>query len=286
MKLPLSIAEKLRLLLQGNTIPAAQMRHGSVDKMLEDGILLKQRTGANRNIYHLNKQAGLAAYLHNNFGISSLEDYINGYGEENLTRSESVRIASDSKWRKQRTFKGFLVNSFEPVSTHLNGKELIIHPEPGTFRFIADFETFIPARDVIIVGIENPENFRYIREQAHLFEGRKILCLSRYPQSQSGDVIRWLQMIPNAYLHFGDFDFAGINIYLGEYKKHLKERAGFFLPGAIEDLIISNGSRDLYNKQLHLQPGTEAIEDAAVIRLVALLHQHKKGLEQEALIGI
>lgn len=286
MKLPPSIAGKLRLLLQGNTVPATQMKHGAVDKMLEDGILLKQRIGTNRSIYHLNKQADLNAYLHNNFGIPNLEDYLNGYDNETLTGSESVRIASDSKLRRQRTFKGFLVNSFEPVSTQFNGKELIIHPEPGTYQFIADFETFVPAGEVIIVGIENPENFRYIREQAHLFEDRKVLCLSRYPQSQSGDVIRWLQMIPNFYLHFGDFDFAGINIYLDEYKKHLRERAGFFLPASIEQLIIHNGSRDLYNKQLHLQPAIETIEEASVMTLLELLHKHKKVLEQEALIGI
>ena len=48
---------------------------------------------------------------------------------------------------------------------------------------------------------------------------QKILFVCRYPQSN--DLIKWLQSIPNRYLHFGDLDFAGINIYLNEFKKYL-----------------------------------------------------------------
>lgn len=196
----------------GDTIPAAQMKHVTVDKMLEDSVLHKQRIGIGRNVYRLDREVDLNAYLHNNFGIPDLEAYIAGFSDEMPTRSKLVNISSDSKLRRQRTFKGFLVNSYEPVAARLNGAAQIIHPPQGMFHFIADYETFIPAEDVVVVGIENPENFRYIATQAHLFKDYKPLFLSRYPQSQSGDVIRWLQMIRNGYLHFGDFDFAGIRI--------------------------------------------------------------------------
>jgi len=35
------------------------------------------------------------------------------------------------------------------------------------------------------------------------------LFVSRYPQTQSKDLLNWLQSIPNPYLHFGDFDLTG-----------------------------------------------------------------------------
>jgi len=285
MKLPLSIASKLMKLQQGATIPAAQLKHPVVDKLLEDGVLQKQRTGSNRNLYFINSPAALKDYLYNHFGIPDLNTYISGYSGENLTRSEAVQIASNSKLRAVRTFKGFLVNTVAPISTTLNGKPFIIHPLPGTFRFIYDFEQFMPAPDVCIVGIENPENFRWLEKQVHLFGDTKYLVVSRYPQTQTGDVIRWLKGIPNKYLHFGDFDFEGINIYLREYKKYLHERASFFIPPSVEGLIDAHGNRDLYNAQWHHQPAIATIEEDGILSLLALLHKHKKVLEQEALIG-
>ncbi|MCA6071324.1 MAG: hypothetical protein LE168_02900 [Endomicrobium sp.] len=65
------------------------------------------------------------------------------------------------------------------------------------------------------------------------------LFVSRYPQNQSKDLIKWLQSIPNNYLHFGDFDFAGIGIYLNEYKKYLTDKAMFLIPENIEKFIAN-----------------------------------------------
>ena len=65
-----------------------------------------------------------------------------------------------------------------------------------------------------------------IRHQREFFESeigsQRLLFVSRYPQST--DLRSWLQNIPNRYIHFGDFDLAGIHIlrsglFLGEIKK-------------------------------------------------------------------
>ncbi len=88
--------------------------------------------------------------------------------------------------------------------------------------------------------------------------------------------------IDNNYLHFGDFDFAGLNIYWNEYKKHLRERASFFLPGNIEELLLKNGNRDNYNNQI-LQIDTKSIDEKNVLILIELIEKYKKGLEQEVL---
>ena len=96
-------------------------------------------------------------------------------------------------------------------------------------------------------------------------------------------MLRWLGSIPNDYLHFGDFDFAGLNIYWHEYKKHLRTRAQFFLPEDIERLIESRGNRLLYMKQ-ELQFLESEVDEEGITSLLKYIRKHKKGLEQEVFI--
>jgi hypothetical protein len=91
--------------------------------------------------------------------------------------------------------------------------------------------------------------------------------------------------IPNKFLHFGDYDFEGVNIYLNEYKKHLKDRASFFIPEHIENILKTNGNRELYNRQLERRPNEKQITEKEIIKLIALIDKYKKGLEQEIFIN-
>jgi hypothetical protein len=282
MKLPLHIAHYLQKMLEGAEVPSSKMRHAVTKKMQDDGILQARQKGRTQSTLLLRNKAALAAYLHNQFGISNLSAYIEKYESRGLTRAEAVEIASNSKLRSIRTFKGFLVNCYQPVKAVLHGKATTLLPANGTFHFVYDYEGFLPAREVTIIGIENPENFRWITKQRHLFPHLHPLFVSRYPQS--GDLVRWLQTIPNPYLHFGDFDFEGINIYLSEYKKHLGDRASFFIPEGIEEMINRKGNRELYNKQFHLQPDVAKITEEKIIELLQIIHRYKKVLEQEYLI--
>jgi hypothetical protein len=280
MNLPFSIAQKLILLQNGEKIPFSKMKHPAIDAMLDNGILKKQIQGRSKALIYLDNRNSLKAYLQNHFGIEDLETYIAFAKKEDISRAEAIEISSNSKLKSIRTFKGFLVNSYEPVDCVINNERITIEPKKGTFTFIYDYENFIPSADITIVGIENPENFRHIQKQQKLFENIRPLFVSRYPQNK--DLIRWLMNIPNNYLHFGDFDFAGINIYWNEYKRHLQQRAGFFLPDGIEELIFKNGNRELYNNQI-LQISTKAIDEKNVMILIELIEKYKKGLEQELL---
>lgn len=61
--------------------------------------------------------------------------------------------------------------------------------------------------------------------------------MSRYPQST--DLRRWLCTIPNHYLHFGDFDLAGIGIFLFEFQQYLgAERSSFLIPSDIDSFEV------------------------------------------------
>lgn len=242
MKLPISIAEKLIAMQNGEKIPFSKVKHSVTDSMIDNGILKKQILGRSKALVYLTNKNGLTAYLKNHFGIGSLEKYFEVAKRTDLSRGEAIEVSSNSKWKSIRTFKGFLVNCFQPVKCLLNNELIVIQPQEGTFTFIYDFENFIPTKDVTIIGIENPENFRHIHKQRELFDNIEPLFVSRYPQNR--DLVKWLQKIPNSYLHFGDFDFAGLNIYFNEYKKHLQHKATFFLPLNIEKLLSARGNRD------------------------------------------
>lgn len=90
-------------------------------------------------------------------------------------------------------------------------------------------------------------------------------------------------MIPNHYLHFGDFDPAGISIFLNEYWKKLGSKAIFFIPPNIESLVREKGNRTLFDRQ-RFAFDPEEIEDSGLIQLIEVIKQLQKGLEQELLI--
>ncbi|MEO8149540.1 MAG: hypothetical protein ABI723_18005 [Bacteroidia bacterium] len=264
----------------GEKIPFSKLRHSTIETMIDNGILKKQIQGRSKALVYLTNKNGLTAYLKNHFGIDNLEKYFEVYKRTDLSRGEAIEVSSDSKWKSIRTFKGFLVNCFQPVECLLNNKPITVQPHEGTFTFIYDFENFTPTADITIVGIENPENFRQIQKQKNLFMNMQPLFVSRYPQSK--DLVKWLQVIPNNYLHFGDFDFAGLNIYFNEYKKHLQDKATFFLPAEIEQLLSSKGNRENYNKQ-SIQFDKKEVKEENVLTLIRIIEKYKKGLEQEIL---
>ncbi len=285
MFLPFHIAQKLLQLLDGQAVAAGEMRHAVVQQMLDEQVLSRHTIGGSRARLRLRPGQDLAAYIHHHFGIPDLAAYAAAAGNETLTRSEAVQLAGDSKFRAARSFSGFLVCSYSPVPAMLHGQPFTVQTVPGTFLFISDAEHFRPAEDITIIGVENPENFRCIHLQQYLFPGIRPLFLSRYPQTQTGDVRAWLNQIPNTYLHFGDLDIAGIRLYLHEYKKHLGPRARFFVPEQLGDWLQRFGNRDLYNRQAGLEiPSTALADEPELETAVRQIHQYRKGLEQEVFI--
>ena len=282
MKVPVHIAEKLLQLLQGESIPSSMARHSLIDDLVIEGII--ERKGRIKKILVLSNNKALLTYLQNNYSINDLQQYIQISHQENVLRSDLVAVSSNSKLVKVRTFKGFLVNCYSPIQATLDGKQITINPINGTFQFIYDFEKFIVSPDITIIGIENPENFRHIDRQKYLFKDIKPMFISRYPQNQSKDLIKWLQSIPNNYLHFGDFDFAGIGIYLNEFNKHLADRTEFFVPDNIDKLIADFGNKKRYDEQ-KINFKIKSIRQEKLLQLIEIIHKYRKGLDQEIFIN-
>ncbi|AFL85105.1 hypothetical protein Belba_2553 [Belliella baltica DSM 15883] len=281
MKIPIHIAQKLLQLLEGSTIPASMAKHSLIEELVSESII--ERNGRIQKKLKLRNRLALFHYLQNKFGVTDLEKYIEISQKENVQRNELVAISSDSKLINVRTFKGFLINSYLPLAARIDDRAIVLNFSSGIFQFIFDYANFLPDPSVIIVGIENPENFRYIERQKHLFKDIQPLFVSRYPQNQSRDLIKWLQSISNKYLHFGDFDFAGIGIYINEYKKYLGDKASFFIPNDIERLIEKKGNAIRYNTQ-KINFSLENIQEKNLIELIGVIHKNKKGLDQEIFI--
>lgn len=281
MKVPVHIAEKLLQLSLGESIPSSLAKHSLIEDLVLEGII--ERKGRIQKALLVLDNKALHTYLQSKCSINDLQQYIQVSRKEEVTRAELIAATSDSKHLVVRSFKGFLVNCYSPIQATLDGKQITLNPVDGTFQFIYDFEKFIASPDITIVGIENPSNFRHIDKQKYLFRDIKPLFISRYPQNQSKDLIKWLQSIPNNYLHFGDFDFSGIGIYLHEFKKHLAERTTFFVPENIDKLIADFGNKKRYDEQ-KINFEVKSVREEKLLQLIDTVHKYRKGLDQEILI--
>lgn len=283
MTLPLHIAKKLQqLLLPGHSIASSGMQHTTVLKMLEDGLLQKKQLGNTKALLFIPAKENVAAYLKNHFGINHLHEYITTLEREEQSRALNILASGNSKLQAVRTFPGFLINCYEAIPATLHKKPIHIQPIAGSCIFMHEYHHFVPHPSISIVGIENPENFLQIEKQRYLFTHIRPLFVCRYPQSQ--DVIKWLSTIPNQYLHFGDLDFAGLQIFETEYKKHLGNRASFFVPENTEALLKQYGNRQLFNKQYNPAGNQATHSDIKIQAFINLLFKYKKVLEQEVFI--
>lgn len=286
MKMTAALIKKMIRLANGESLPASSLKGETVEQMLSEGILITTARGS-RKSYRARDEQSLRAFGATYLGIDNLEDCLDMLTEEDASKARQVQVAGNSKIRHHRSFRGFLINCYEPVNAMLADRSVTIYPEEGTFVFIYDFKEFSIPRDIVIVGIENAENFRYIREQKWLFEsvfpkGSKLLFVSRYPQEQSADLLEWLVSIPNRYIHFGDLDLAGIHIYLTEYYRHLGDKASFLIPEDFEDRI-SHGSGSRYDNQYE-KFGKMEVPDIRLHPLIDCIHKLHKGYDQEGFI--
>ena len=276
----MAISASILALISGDQVAGSKLSSKLLDELMAEGLLLVTTRGS-RKSYRARDVESLKRYL-----IDKDESYRMLEVSVADSRASLAAETGNSKLLTVRSCPGFPVNSYEPIECSLDGKKFVVNPLEGSFVFIDDWKHFAIPEDVVVVGIENMENFRMIRQQRKLFESiladKKLLLVSRYPQST--DLRRWLQGIPNKYVHFGDFDLAGIHIFLTEFHKYLDDRSTYLIPSDIEQRL-PKGSQDRYNNQygkyhiLH--------SDAPYLQsLIDLINKYHRGYDQEGYIGI
>lgn len=290
MKVTKGLIDKLIALRDGESLPASGLKGEWVEELIRDGILVSSSRGSRRSLKAVDSESFAKAIERIDERFADLERFRDMLMEESSSgealRASQASDSGNSKLKMRRSFPGFLVNSYEAIDAQLNGKSYIILPEEGSSVFVSDWEHFVIPSDVTVVGIENPENFRFIRQQRQLFEscipGKRLLFVSRYPQSS--DLRNWLMGIDNPYVHFGDFDLAGIKIFLSEFHKYLLERSSYLIPSDVEERL-KNGSTERfqgnYYENRHLSSDVPELQ--ALIDLIMMFH---KGYDQEGYINI
>ena len=273
------ISASIQALVAGEQVAGSRLSRILLDELMAEGLLLVTTRGSKKS-YHARDVEALKRYL-----IDKDENYRMLDVTVVDSRASLAEETGNSKLLSVRSCPGFPINSYEPIESLLNGEQFVVNPPEGSFIFIDDWNQFSIPEDVVVVGIENMENFRMIRQQRRLFESmlgdNPLLFVSRYPQST--DLRKWLMNIPNHYVHFGDFDLAGISIFLSEFHSYLgSERSSFCIPKDIEHRLKS-GSMRRYNEQFqrfnHIKSDNQELQE-----LIRLIHFYKRGYDQEGYI--
>lgn len=276
MKITVALIDKLIRLRDGDSLPASQLHGEWIEELIRDGILISTSHGSRRTLHAPQSETLCKALSVIDERLGNLEQMKDTLLSNDLSRSVQASATGNSKLVTVRSCPGFPINSYEPITCRLNGQEFTVNPQEGSFLFIADWQTFSIPSDVVVIGIENMENFRMIRQQRQLFTqtigSRRLLFVSRYPQSK--DLVSWLQKVPNRYVHFGDFDLAGINIFLTEFYARLGARSSFLIPNDIE-ARLRNGSKERYDAQYqrfhNLQTDIQPLQ--SLIELINKIHR-------------
>lgn len=279
----MAISASIQALLAGEQVAGSRLNSKLLDELLAEGLLLVISRGS-RKTYRARDTEAMKRFLVDKDERFRLFE-ANAYDSRALMATET----GNSKLVMIRSCPGFPVNSYERVECFLGGETFPVNPQEGSFLFVSDWKKFTIPEDVVVIGVENMENFRMIRRQRRFFEeylhahglSDKVLFVSRYPQST--DLRRWLCTISNHYLHFGDFDLAGISIYLFEFWQYLgKERSSYLIPDDIESRLKS-GSRKRYDEQCeHFKDIKSDILELQ--RLIELIHKESKAYDQEGYI--
>ena len=292
-KLTLRDARKILTMLNGTAVASSSLSHRIASILQEEGVLIPVTNGS-RCKYRIapTDHDSCRLLISQHFGLQcTLEEFVEHQeamkeDDGSMTRAEQVRLLGDSKSSHKATFKGFLVNCYEPIDILLGKEHTTLCPPVGSCSFIYDTTNFSISSDIVIIGIENSENFLEIRRQRHLFShyvpDAKLLFVARYPQNNALALRQWLSSIPNRYIHFGDFDLAGIHIYLTEFSPWLGLRSEYLIPDDIEQRL-KNGNASLYDRQ-YMRFARLTTDDPKLNKLIALIHLYKKGYEQEGYI--
>lgn len=274
----MAISASIQALIAGEQVAGSRLSSKLLDELIAEGLLSVSTRGSRKSYRARDIEALKRFLMDRDESYRTLEVNISD------SRASMAVETGNSKLVKVRSCPGFPVNTYEPITCLLNDNEIVINPPAGSFMFVTDWKAFSIPYDVIVVGVENMENFRMIRQQRALFESEigkhRFLFVSRYPQST--DLRSWLQTIPNSYVHFGDFDLAGIHIFMTEFHQEISHRSSFLIPTDIEKRL-QNGSQERYDNQLS-KYGHLKCDDDRVQHLINLINKYHRCYDQEGYI--
>lgn len=274
----LAVARKVLILVRGESQPSSSFPSWLAEELWSEGLVTKTVRGSHA-AFRVREPNRCLQYI--------IENYTDGLGlgewieqkeiEKENHRNRLSEAAAEAKASQEQAFRGFLINSCEKIEAELEGESFVIAPSESSALLIQDPKTLSIPADVTVVGVESGECFRHIRRLAPIFGKGRFLFVARYPQL--ADLREWLIRIPNAYLHFGNFDLAGLYFFQIEYFKYLGARAAYFIPDDIEQRL-KEGDKRLYEEQ-QARYANLPVADARLAKLFQWINQYGKGCKQE-----
>lgn len=276
----LSIAKTLKKLIDYDEINGSEFKNKKFLKLLEEESIVKvSQISKTRTKIILNDYEMLDDFLGNEYNIKDLDYYIKVMDDKSSKRSDLVKATGDTKTKNITTISGLYINGYENFQVEVNNEKFNISNILNNTSFFIHKNNIVKiSKDILIVGVENMESLLLIQKQKNLFENysKKKLFIFINPS-----MLKLIENLENEYLHFGDFDLAGISIYETKIKPKIKN-SNFFVPTNIEKLII-NGNKNLYQKQYEKYKNIKSTEEK-VQDLINLINENKRVIEQELLI--
>jgi hypothetical protein len=260
----------------------------SSKKLLEEfiGCNCVYVSGKPALIYLNDAEALFGIVKSNGYNVNCIEDldYFIEEKNEPKSRDEIADNYSHTKRVESKSFNGLMISVFDKLEVNYNDKKQYFYALDGSGLFLHYTSKLQLDDDVIVVGVENPQVLWYINNYKHLFENDKkylFLCISEYKTTYQ---YKWLESFSGEYIHFGDFDLAGINIYLNTIVPKLKKAKShsFLIPDNIYEIIKKkNYMLDYSNQTRYLNITSK--EDKNLQKLIEFIKSHKITIEQEDL---
>ncbi len=222
----------------------------------------------------------------NGYNINCIEDidYFIEESEKSKSRDEVAEKFSDTKRIESKSFNGLMVSVFDKIEVTLNGVRQYIYPIEGTGLFIHYSTKLEFDNDIVLVGVENPQVVWFISRYRHLFNQDKQYIFLSLSEFKTSFQYKWLESFKGEYIHFGDFDLAGINIYLNSILPRLKncKSHSFLIPENMYKLMEEkNYKKDYSNQTRYLN--IDSKNDVKLKELIDFIKNRKITLEQEYL---
>lgn len=220
-------------------------------------------------------------FKNNNYYIDSvdeIEDYIEEIFGSKPSRDKVQKWHNNSKEKDSKSLKGLYVSSLKKIDIKIDDEIVSIIPNNGIGYFLFYTQKIELFSNTVVVGVENYQVVWFAKKYKQFFENDKVLFVVINPY-----MLEWIEDLENEYIHFGDYDLAGINIYLNKIVPRLNKSTKYsmFVPENIEALIQHHGDNELYEKQK--QYNDLDTQDVEINKLISVIRKNKKSIEQEGL---
>ncbi|KIM03101.1 MAG: hypothetical protein KU29_12715 [Sulfurovum sp. FS06-10] len=227
--LPKGCVKALLSLRTQKQISGSQFRTYStyLDGMLNGGGIRRKQITKQRFEIILVDRESFDRYLKSQFNIVDLEGYLVELQNPSSTRAKMLSVSRNDKAKKINPLDGAYLSCYESIEIIIDNEMAQLAPLNGSCFFVSKSCQLEISEEILIVGVENVENLLFIQQQSHYFAAipQKKLFIFR-----NKFMLEWLEKIDNDYLHYGDFDFAGISIYKSQILPRLKGEGSFFIP--------------------------------------------------------